>query len=266
VLALEKDQLHVWYAPARPDPGTVQLLCSWLNEAERARAARYRLAAPSLRFQIARGMLRHVLSLYMGNTPDVVHFETNAHGKPRLANQQAPHFNVSHADDVVVIAVAADRSVGVDVEQISSARVDARMLSAGSNLAGTTRANNSNLTIAKHHFAEEEYEFIAGLPLSEQASTFARLWTCKEAYLKALGVGLSRPLNTFQVSFNDQHTANVVAQSQPLPEGLPTFDESSCEVAWTIHSLDIVPGYATAIAAAGVDWSVRCMRWQIAPA
>lgn len=105
MFALAPGQLDVWYAQVRPDAATLQRLCEWLSPEEKARAARYRLVAPRARYLAARGMLRHILALYLSEQASSLVLEADSFGKPFLRDHNWLHFNLSHTDDIVVIAV-----------------------------------------------------------------------------------------------------------------------------------------------------------------
>jgi 4'-phosphopantetheinyl transferase len=183
-----------------------------LSTAERARAARFHRPNDSRRFEVAHGWLRHVLGLASGE-PLLV----EDGGKPRVGG--GPMFNLSHAGDLAVIAVA-DRAVGVDVEPLGNGE----------------RA----LEAAAVACTPEEAHALDGLPAAQRADAFLALWTAKEAYLKATGVGLAVPPNRVHV-------------------GLPVIDRTRIPVGdgWWVQHLRPAPGYVGAVAARGRDWSVR---------
>ncbi len=101
--------------------------------------------------------------------------------KPHFEAHPELHYNLSHSGDWVVAAFS-DRPVGIDIERIKEI----------------------NLTIAERFFAPEELDSLTGLPDEQRKICFFNLWTLKESYLKALGTGLTRPLNSFTVSINEQ--------------------------------------------------------------
>ena len=185
----QEGEVHVWRFSLEGDEGEVRRRREVLNGAERQRADRFYLDRDRHRFTLARGMLRTLLALYVQCLPEEIAFSYGEQGKPFLDWQSLRcgpenlasrlQFNVSHSGDLAVYAIANQRSVGVDVEQV-------RTLDC--------------VTIAKRYFAEGEWQELERLPSHQQRRRFFDCWTRKEAYIKAFGKGLSIPLNGFEVS------------------------------------------------------------------
>lgn len=191
---------HVWRVPLRQDAATRCRLEATLSDEERARARRFRVASAAERFVVAHGVLRTILGVYLERAPERLSFTAGPEGKPCLAPDAAPdaasgaasgagapglplRFNLSHSADLALVAVAvggAPSDVGVDVEQLN-ARVEA-------------------LRLARRFFAPEERNALEAFEGDERVAEFFRIWTLKEAYLKALGVGLRRALDSFAVT------------------------------------------------------------------
>lgn len=156
-----------------------------LSADEQARHERLLRSSDRHRFLVTRAMVRCVLSAYGGGDPRQWVFEHNAYGKPSIARPgtvrsmvAAPLcFNVSHTAGMVVCAATAGREIGVDVEHLDRARL--------------------NLRLADRYFAPSEAGALRRLPTDEQPRMFLRLWTLKEAYIKARAMGLSIPLDAF---------------------------------------------------------------------
>ena len=118
-LALPADMVHVWRTDLGAEVTSLRRSEQNLSADERARAAaRFRFARDRERFIAARGLLREILALYLSTTAWQLSFGYNAHGKPFLAGHSALRFNVSHSLDAVLVAVAHEREVGVDVERV----------------------------------------------------------------------------------------------------------------------------------------------------
>ncbi len=149
-----------------------------LSPAEHARAARYRFADDARRFAAARGWLRRILGAELGVAAADVAFSEEP-GKPRLAGEAGPCFNLSHAGELAVIAVAGFE-VGVDIEAL--------------------RSGPAALDAARLACTPAEAAALARLPAGSRADAFLGLWTAKEAYLKGLGVGLSVAPDSFEVA------------------------------------------------------------------
>jgi len=125
----------------------------------------------------------------MKNT-DIIFFK-NEYGKPFLKNYPHFYFNISHSKDYVVCAVS-DMPIGIDIELVK----------------------NINLNVAKRFFSASEYNYLLTQPKEEQLDYFYKLWTLKESYIKAVGKGLSIPLNSFSINIcNDDIT--ITSRKQP---------------------------------------------------
>jgi 4'-phosphopantetheinyl transferase len=175
---------------------------------ERARAARFRFPRDRRRFVVRRGRLRQLLADTVGRAPEALRFTENSHGKPILA--EGPPFSLSHSADMMMLAIG-DADVGCDVEWIDPA-LDWPPL-------------------AQSFFTPGERAALAALPPEAARRAFFACWARKEAFVKALGLGLSYPLDAFDVS--------VSAQAE-----LRTGGEG-----WAITAALTVPGYATALVA-----------------
>jgi 4'-phosphopantetheinyl transferase len=171
------------------------------------------------RFVVARGLLRRLLGSYLGAAPGALRFKYTKYGKPFLEMPRSAlvlSFNLSHSDAMALIAVAWHRKVGVDVERV--------------------RPDIQYDSIAKNVFSTREYADLCGLPQEQRCAAFFAGWTRKEAYIKARGEGLSRPLDSFSVSL--------------LPDE-PALLESEDDAGWHIYPLTPADGYAAAVAVAG---------------
>jgi 4'-phosphopantetheinyl transferase len=185
----------------------VQKLAQTLAEDESQRARRFHFEQDRRRFVVGRGQLRSILSAYIGCTPSSVKFTYGSKGKPALPGLQ---FNVSHSHELALCAISAKREVGVDLEYL--------------------RPMPEAVQLAKRFFSRAEHDLIQALPAEEQASVFFRLWTGKEAYLKATGQGLSHPL--------DQVEIISTRDSWALSEALP---------GWFMQSFTPTPDYLAAL-------------------
>jgi 4'-phosphopantetheinyl transferase len=156
-----------------------------LTAAEQTRAGRFRSAQDRLAFALGRGLVRTTLSQYDIAPPDGWQFVWNTHGKPELvpSSDRAPlRFSIAHCAGMVAVGVALGREIGVDVESVDGSR--------------------SATAIAHSCFTPDEVRIIESLPLAEQPSAFVAVWTLKEAYVKACGLGLSIPLADFSIALD----------------------------------------------------------------
>jgi 4'-phosphopantetheinyl transferase len=177
---IEPHDVHVWSLRLDLSRTAHDRLEGVLSAGEASRAERLVVAANRRRYVAAHGLLRLVLSGYLGVRPDHVALETGAGGKPRLANREGPRFNLSHAGALGLVAVSADREVGVDIEEIRDV----------GDLEG----------LAETCFSPVERAALTAVPAAQRRWAFFAGWTRKEAFLKVLGDGLSRPLDSFDVS------------------------------------------------------------------
>ena len=148
-----------------------------LSARERKRADRFAYDRHRRRYTVAQAHLRRVLGQLTGIAPEDVRFHYEDKGKPFLPG--GPSFNQSHSEDRIMIAVAASGRLGVDIEEIRRVRL--------------------MLGIADKNFARDEAARLHAVPPDQRQRLFFRIWTRKEAFLKALGFGLTHPLRSFSV-------------------------------------------------------------------
>jgi len=192
-LSLSGDVVHVWRVALEPSAGWQETFLRALNDDERARADRFQFDQHRRRFVLARGFLRALLGRYLGIGPEEVRFVYGPYGKPSLADEHGAsdlRFNASHSHELAVYAFAEEREIGIDVEYIQQ------------EFAGEE--------IARQFFSTYEVNTLLGLPKSEQAAAFFRCWTRKEAYIKAIGSGLSHPLDEFDVTLAADEAAALI--------------------------------------------------------
>jgi 4'-phosphopantetheinyl transferase len=178
-------------------------------------------------------MLRSLLAPYLGKAPGALEFEHNVYGKPALlhtAGDQPLEFNMAHSGGLALIAVAHQQGLGVDIE-LKRPLVNAD-------------------AIAQTYFSAYERTTLRGLPVGAKTDAFYACWTRKEAYIKAIGKGLSLPLDEFDVTLAPVEPAHLLhVRDSP--------DEVAC---WTLYSLAPAPGYAGALVAEGTSHHVSCWR------
>lgn len=220
---MNRDEVLVWCV--RLDSTATRNL---LSPDELARAGRFRMERDRTRFIACRGSLRTILAEELGEQPEKIAFRYAPEGKPYVAGSPL-RFNVSHSQDLALIAVAWGREVGVDIESV--------------------RPDVADSGIAERFFSAGERQALADLAPEVRARAFFACWTRKEAYLKARGSGLSLPLDGFEVTVNPDLPPKLVR----APEG-----ESEAS-SWRIEDLKVPMSYAAALVAEGHDWEARCM-------
>lgn len=220
--------LHIWIAEplGGVDDARVAALAQVLSPAERARAGRHARSGQYQRTVLSRFMARDVLSRYVPTTPPHAwEFEAGEHGKPAVvAPSAAPCFNVSHTRDRIVMLVA-DTPCGIDVEaRDRGGRLD---------------------DVAERFFAAPESAAMRGLQADAARRRFLETWTLKEAFVKALGCGLSFTLLK-QFWFNFDPPALVIEPGAELPQ------------TWRFWQFEPAPGYV--LGAALPDSAPRPLR------
>ena len=271
-LPLAGNLVHVVRLGLNASPGRIETLRSVLSPDELIRADRYKFDEPRRRFIVCRAALRQLLGSCLCREAGALAFAYGPHGKPRLVpggavgESKAPltlalspadggegtsgnasepssiepsliellpmesssfsstdfdeaslDFSVSHSADLALIAIAVGRRVGVDVE-----RHDAKV---------------RILKLATRFFSPREAAELASLPECDQLAGFYRGWTCKEAYLKATGFGLSFPLSKFTVALNPREPVSL----------LEVADQPDEAARWRMHSLDVATDFSAAL-------------------
>jgi 4'-phosphopantetheinyl transferase len=184
---------------------------------ERQRALRFVFVRNQLRHVAGRGVLRRILAHYAETNARELTFETGAHGKPSLAPGHGTlHFNLSHSGGLAALAVSRDTEMGIDVERIRPFTED----------------------VAERFFAPGEVAALRALPEGEQLDAFYRIWTRKEAFLKATGDGLLRPLDSFEVT---------VARAD-APRFVRIDGVADPAASWALADFDVADGFAGALA------------------
>jgi 4'-phosphopantetheinyl transferase len=182
------------------------------------RAARFRFRSLRQSFIIARGALRHLLGHYLETQPANIRFSYGSNGKPAITPFVGIQFNMTCSGSLAAIALTADCTIGIDLEQV--------------------RPMPDMQQIAERFFCPEEAAEIMSLPLDERERAFFCCWTRKEAYIKAVGEGLSIPLDSFRVTVLPVTPVRFVHCGR---------DTSAAET-WTLHDLSLAPGHAAALA------------------
>lgn len=191
---------------------------TWLSGEERVRAACFHSARDRWRYVARHALLRQSLALRLGCAPDRLRFTVNEYGKPALKGGDL-HFSLSQSRGVALIAIA-EGEVGCDVEKRDPAFACA--------------------ATAERFFSRAERQRLASLRPGDYCEAFFNCWTRKEAYLKALGCGLSRPLDSFEVSLAPGEPARLLA---------------GCD-GWSVQSVMPLPLFHAAVVARGSDWQV----------
>ena len=173
-------QLYTFALPAAPDAAVLAAAWAVLSTDEQSRANGFRLAGARNNFILSRAQLRHCLSVHTGISSKDLNFCYSDHGKPSLA-EQSLGFSLSHSKQWLAIAIGRDCELGVDIEPESPKR--------------------AWLAIAERYFHPDEFRQLKSLPAQEAQKRFFRLWTLKEALLKARGTGIATGLDKASFEF-----------------------------------------------------------------
>lgn len=230
---LRPGEAHLWLADGDGAPGPLDDGEGILSKDERERAARFRFPVHARRFGFAHAVLRRILSRYTGCPPGELAFETGKFGKPRLAGAcgGAPplRFNLAHSGDLVLVGVCRDGETGVDIEAVDRA-VDVR-------------------GIGRRFFHPAEVRVLDRLSGEACLEAFFRIWTRKEAFVKAVGAGLFLALQSVDV------TADRVRPPEASPGGGAGGE-------FRLIDLPSVEGFRAAAAVPPEVASVVCRVWK----
>lgn len=261
-ISMAPEELHLWLWESE-NPVAAARAWDILSAQERERATRYRQEVHRIRFLCARLGLRTILASYLGCTPNEVCFSTVGVGKPALmptAADFALRFNLAHSGRLAVLAIRVDEEVGVDIEQL-------RPLPTAS-------------ALAERFFARAEARSVYLRPDAEREGLFFRLWTCKEAVLKGLGLGLTFPLNQVEVPWLtgdelptpepifpvDRHrvsTSGIRQLRLNLGTGSALAEARVLSDTWWVWEFQPCDGFFGAVASSGPWSSTLVRRWMV---
>ena len=236
--SLGSEEAHVWRASLEQPVAVVESLYQVLSPDEQARANRFHFDKDRRHFIVARACLRKLLGQYLGIKPAALRLAYGDYGKPHLApamlDQPAKlKFNLAHAAGLAVYAFTRLGEIGVDVEHI--------------------KPEFTGDDIARRFFSAAEVDRFEKLPRDARALAFFNCWTRKEAFIKAKGVGLSLPLDQFDVTLAPDQEASLLRTR---------WDESEA-ARWSLRTLEIGVGYVGAVALEAHGWQLRCWNFAV---
>ena len=233
-LIIRDDEAHVWLTELNLRPSLLENLKDALSTDELARANRFHFEKDRRHFIAARGLLRVILGRYLNLEPQRLKFSYATHGKPKIMNEMEYDylkFNLSHSHGLALYAVSLGREIGIDIERF--------------------RTNLSFEKIAKRFFSPLEFQMLSALSPSERIEGFFNCWTRKEAYIKAIGEGLSIPLDQFDVTLNPRDEAKIISIK----------GDSTLASCWSLYPLTPAAGYAGALAVEGKNLRIKHWMW-----
>ncbi|WP_457104357.1 4'-phosphopantetheinyl transferase family protein [Methylobacterium sp. P5_C11] len=224
---------QVWIVDLDLSPGRLDRCSTLLDSAECRRADRFVRSADRARFVASHAALRLILGEALGLAPAGLQFDTGPAGKPDLAGaaRGGVTFNLSHSGARALIGLAQGRPIGVDVEAV--------------------RTMPDALRIARAHFSADEVSALADTPRSAVERVFFGLWTRKEAVVKALGSGLSLPLDRFSVS---------VPPARPRLLRMPGGDPQTLDGSWSLADVDCGADHAATVAVRSAEAAIALRR------
>jgi 4'-phosphopantetheinyl transferase len=230
-LCITGNQVHIWCARLDVPPEEVHRLEMILSEDERIRAHRFRFEAGQRRYIASRGVLRSILGRYLNVSPLELHFHYGEYGKPSLAGDFTANpyeFNLAHSHELALFGFTRGVPVGVDLEYLKTDRDYDK--------------------IAARYFSKLENEIYCSLPPSERPGAFFNAWTRKEAFIKAIGQGLTLPLDSFDVTLTPGKPAQL----------LRVGDDPGEASQWYLESFAPDPDYVGAVAVRSRGLSMTC--------
>ncbi len=230
-LALTERDVHIWQIDlTRKQHG----IDSMLSLTEHERAARFHFEQDRVKFKTARAALRSILGRYLHASPSDLKFGQTEYGKPFLedSTDDLLRFNLSHAGDMALLAVTRAREIGIDVELM--------------------RSDFATDEVAQNFFSSSEVAELAGLSPKEKTRAFFNCWTRKEAYVKALGEGLSMPLHVFDVTLAPDSPAAMLSNRS----------DSSETARWIFHHIALPNSYVGALVIEATPAPLHISRFQ----
>ncbi len=234
VAPLREDEVHVRIASLDCPQSEMKYFENILADDEINRANRFHFRKDRERFVARRGLLRMILSSYLGMPANEIIFTYGCHGKPGLRRQDSRpniEFNLGHSGGTAIYAITQDRAVGVDIESV--------------------QAGFPVEDVAKNFFSVAEISAFQALPITLRTEAFFKCWTRKEAFIKALGDGLSFPLSNFDVSLMPGQPARLLHVRGPSEE--PSR--------WYMEDIDSVAGSAAALVFSGPQCRMHITKW-----
>jgi len=230
---LSSGEMHVWRIDLDIPDDHWQALMTLLAADELAKAERFHFAKHRRRTIVSHAALRILLGRYLSRPPLGIDFSYNAHGKPRLAGEdQRIRFNLSHTEEIMLVAIVLDTEVGIDIEAVTR-HVD-------------------YMGVGQRWFSALESRTLQSLPEDERVDAFFRAWCRKEAYIKARGEGMSHPLQRFSVAL-DKHEPRLVEH----------LDDSRETSRWTFLDIDVAEKYRATVVAETAPRQVDCYHLDI---
>lgn len=229
-----EQNIVVWMTQISASQDALQSLEPCLDARDRKRAARFHFAEDRARYVLGRGLARKILGHYLSQSPETIEFAYTDRGRPYFPGDEAMCFSITHARDLVAVALTANARVGIDIEHMER------------------KLNLKEL--AERILSAKDFCKFEALPESEKVAAFFRVWTRKEAYLKATGEGITDALKKISVSMRTEEMGMIT----------DTRDEAAAKK-WRMHSLTLPENYMGCVACDDATktlnlWPMPCLR------
>ena len=222
-LMVGRDEVHLFLVGTDLPLETFESLSGYLTEREREQFQKFRMPQKRAEAVLSRALLRERLAHFTGIAPQAISLSFNSHGKPAIERSNV-YFNISHTAGYVLLGVALDHELGVDIE--------------------SPRANLEHENLAQRFFTPGEHAALVATAVEDRVNAFFRCWTRKEAVLKALGRGISAGLDTFEVPL------------QPADEAMRVGE-------WELHDLPVPKTHVAALATRCGAARLHFWAWQL---
>ena len=231
-LILSEGEAHIWRADLELDDCFQSSFLKLLSPDEIDRSLKFRFAKDKRNYIVARGILRSLIGKYLDINPSQISFQYNEFGKPSIADNNHLHFNISHSKNLALFAFTNKLNVGVDVEFVNP-DIEVK-------------------DIAANFFSANEIVKLLALPQKQQTLSFFNCWTRKESFIKAVGEGLSFPLDKFEVSLEPDSPAQLLATD---------WDPKDVSK-WSLYSMTPGANFVGSLAIEGKVEKVKLWNWQ----
>ncbi len=235
------DAIYVWSVALQQTQDVVSRLASTLSIDEKQRSERFHFDGDRRRYTMARGSLRMILSGYLDVSSRDLRFEQGRYGKPYLVSPSRDpylNFNLSHCEDLALIAVTVGGAVGVDVERV--------------------RELSDLSLIIKRYFNAEEKIFLNGFPARERTAAFLALWARREATAKALGLDLSAALSKISLPVFSRNGGAVLDHLSSL-----RTDRGKVSTRWSLQDLELDAEHVGAVCVEGSPRPIQIRNFKL---
>ena len=193
-------EIHIWSSLLDQPEDLINLFHTSLSKEEKDRISKYKFKLLRDRQTVSKGLLKSFISSYLNIGTGEINFVQNEYGKPSLTpelNEIDLHFNISHSEHFGMFAFTIGKQLGIDIESVQE----------------ITNLNQ----IVDLCFSDSEKEWFYNSDPGLKKELFYKVWTGKEAYIKAIGKGLSFPLKEIEFKINSNNSIEFQNVHGDLP-------------------------------------------------